>query len=259
MATETNTGLTYQEPGSLQTDVLQNAELNLFGPAIAGTVTRNFSSDANITLVAAEYWTSVLILTDTGVVLTAGRDVVFPVHFPMMLVVNSTAQTLTLKKSGQTGIAVAASESATIASGATDVVSAGGGSVDSVNGDTGAVIVPVPIGLACSDETSALTTGTAKITFRTPFAMTITAVRCSVTTAPTGSVLTVDINESGASILSTKLTIDAGEKTSTTAATPAVISDSALADDAEMTIDIDTVGSTIAGAGLKVWLIGYPA
>jgi hypothetical protein len=69
-------------------------------------------------------------------------------------------------------------------------------------------------------------------------------------------VLTVDINEAGTTILSTKLTIDASEKTSTTAATPAVISDSALADDAEITIDIDGVGSTIAGKGLKVWLIG---
>jgi hypothetical protein len=71
--------------------------------------------------------------------------------------------------------------------------------------------------------------------------------------------LVVDINEAGASILSTKLSIDASEKTSTTAATPPVISDSALADDAEMTIDIDQIGSTIAGAGLKVTLIGTRA
>ena len=114
----------------------------------------------------------------------------------------------------------------------------------------------VPIGVACSDETTALTTGTAKVTFRMPYAFTLTAVRASVTTAPTGSVLTVDINEGGTTILSTKITIDATEKTSTTAATPPVISDASLADDAEITIDIDTVGSTVAGAGLKVWLIG---
>lgn len=122
-------------------------------------------------------------------------------------------------------------------------VSAGGG---------GTTCIPI----AVSDETTALTAGTAKVTFRMPYAMTLTAVRASVTTAPTGSVLTVDINEAGTSILSTKLTIDAGEKTSTTAATPAVISDTALADDAEITIDIDGVGSTVAGAGLKVYLIG---
>lgn len=110
--------------------------------------------------------------------------------------------------------------------------------------------------IACSDETTALTTGTAKVTFRMPYAFTLTAVRASVATAPTGSVLTVDINEGGVSILSTKLTIDASEKTSTTAATPAVISDTSLADDAEITVDIDGIGSTVAGAGLKVYLIG---
>lgn len=117
----------------------------------------------------------------------------------------------------------------------------------------------VEIGVACSDETTALTTGTAKVTFRMPYAMTLTAVRASVTTAPVGATITVDINESGSSVLSTKLTIDDGEKTSTTAATAAVISDSALADDAEITIDIDQVGSSTAGAGLKMWLIGTRA
>jgi hypothetical protein len=130
------------------------------------------------------------------------------------------------------------------------------GGVTSVNGDTGDVVIPVELGYAVSDESTALTTGTAKITFRLPFALTLTAVRASVNTAPTGSTLIVDINEGGASVLSTKLSIDAGEKTSVTAASPAVISDSALADDAEITIDIDQIGSTIAGKGLKVYLIG---
>ena len=110
--------------------------------------------------------------------------------------------------------------------------------------------------VAASDETSDLTVGEAKVTFRMPYAFTLTDVRASVTTAPTGAALTVDINESGTTILSTPLTIDATEKTSTTAATPAVISDTSLADDAEITIDIDQVGSTVAGAGLKVTLIG---
>lgn len=117
----------------------------------------------------------------------------------------------------------------------------------------------VEIGVACSDETTALTTGTAKATFRLPYAMTLTAVRASVTVAPTGSTLIVDINEDGSSILGTKLSIDATEKTSVTATTPAVISDSILADDAEITVDIDQIGATVAGAGLKVWLIGRRA
>lgn len=110
--------------------------------------------------------------------------------------------------------------------------------------------------IAVSDESTALATGTGKITFRMPHAMTLTAVRGSLTVAQTsGSILTVDINEAGSTILSTKLTIDNGEKTSTTAATAAVISDTALADDAEITIDIDQVGDGTA-KGLKVYLIG---
>jgi len=111
--------------------------------------------------------------------------------------------------------------------------------------------------IAASDEVTAITTGTSKVTFRMPYAFTLTAVRASVTTAPTGSTIIIDINESGSSVLSTKLSIDASEKTSTTATSAAVISDSSLADDAEMTIDFDQVGSTIAGTGVKVWLIGH--
>jgi hypothetical protein len=113
--------------------------------------------------------------------------------------------------------------------------------------------------VAASDETTALTTGTAKVTFRMPYAMTITAVRASLSTAQaSGSIFTVDINEGGTTILSTKLTIDNTEKTSTTAATAAVISDTALADDAEITIDIDQIGNGTA-KGLKVTIIGTRA
>ena len=133
-----------------------------------------------------------------------------------------------------------------------------GGDLD-LNGNK-ILALPCEIGIACSDETTALTTGTAKATFRMPYAMTLTAVRASLTGAgSTSGTTTIDINESGTTVLSTKLTIDAGEKTSQTAATPAVISDSALADDAEITIDIDAVTGGADETGLKVWLIGTRA
>ncbi|TIL94671.1 MAG: hypothetical protein E5Y73_11225 [Mesorhizobium sp.] len=111
--------------------------------------------------------------------------------------------------------------------------------------------------IAVGDETTAITTGTAKVTFRMPYAFTLSAVRASLTTVSSSGTPTIDINEAGTTILSTKLTIDASEKTSTTAATPAVISDTALADDAEITIDIDVAGT--GAAGLKVYLIGVRA
>lgn len=109
--------------------------------------------------------------------------------------------------------------------------------------------------IAISDETSALTTGT-KVTFRMPYAFTASAVRASLTTAATGSLFIVDIQESGVTVLSTNISIDISEKTSTTAVTPPVIDDADWADDAEITIIIDQIGSSDAGAGGKVTIIG---
>ena len=115
--------------------------------------------------------------------------------------------------------------------------------------------------IAASDETTALTTGTNKVRFRMPYAFNLTELpRASVSTAPAGSVITVDINAGAstpATILSTKLTIDAGEKTSVTASTPAVLSSTTLANDDIVTFDIDAVGSSTAGVGLKCELIGF--
>jgi integrin beta 8 len=111
-------------------------------------------------------------------------------------------------------------------------------------------VIVVPVG----DESTSVTTGTNKVRFRMPFAATLLAVRANVNTAPTDSTLIVDINEGGTSVLGTKLSIDAGETTSTTADAAATITDTALADDAVISIDIDQIGSTVAGAGLKVSL-----
>lgn len=113
--------------------------------------------------------------------------------------------------------------------------------------------------VALSDETTDLTTGNGKASFNMPFAMTLTGVKANCTTAPVGSTIIVDINEAGSTILSTKLSIDASETTSTSAASAAVISDTALANDALITFDIDQVGSSTAGKGLKVTLYGYRA
>lgn len=111
--------------------------------------------------------------------------------------------------------------------------------------------------LAVTDQYSNLTVGGAKITFRMPYAMTLTSIRGSLVTAGTGGTLvTVDINETASTILSTKMTFDASEKTTTTAATALVISDTSLADDSEITVDVDAIGSTLPGNGLKISLCG---
>lgn len=111
----------------------------------------------------------------------------------------------------------------------------------------------VPIG----DETTALTTGTGVYTFRMPTACVITEVLASLSVAgvPTGTT-TIDVNKNGTSIFTTVLTIDATEKTSATAATPAVINSgqNIIAADDEITIDIDAISTGGTEAGLKLWI-----
>jgi hypothetical protein len=64
------------------------------------------------------------------------------------------------------------------------------------------------------------------------------------------------VNQNGASILSTKLTIDYGEWTSLNAATPPVLSTTALTDDSQITVDIDGLTGGADETGLKIVLIG---
>jgi hypothetical protein len=106
--------------------------------------------------------------------------------------------------------------------------------------------------VAVSDEATAITTGVAKVTFRTRAAMTLSEVRSSLSAASSSGLVTVDVKVNGTSIFTTTLSIDATEKTSTTAASPAVKTGAtiAIADDAEITIDITAAGT--AAKGLKV-------
>ena len=109
--------------------------------------------------------------------------------------------------------------------------------------------------IACSDETTSITTGTAKVTFRAPFAFTIKRIpRATLSTASTSGVPEVNIKVGGVSIFTAKLKIDVNEKTTTTAANPATLTSSTISvtDDDEITIDIDTAGT--GAKGLKVYL-----
>lgn len=107
----------------------------------------------------------------------------------------------------------------------------------------------VPIG-------NTLATGTNLGAFYMPYDFTISAVYADVDTAQSsGNAVTVDINDGGTTILSTKLTIDNTETSSRTAATPAVISDSAISAGARVSFDIDNVGNGTA-KGLTITIVG---
>lgn len=171
--------------------------------------------------------------------------------FPFFAVNNAATGTITVQGTGGQLINGAASVSVATRYESTGLVSIGAAGWQVV---LSSPTITLPLMFALSDETTAITTGIAKLTFRMPFAFTVDSVRASLTTASSSGIPTVDINEAGVSILSTKLTIDANELTSTTAATPYVLSDTSLANDAEITFDIDVAGT--GAKGLKVYIIG---
>jgi len=90
-----------------------------------------------------------------------------------------------------------------------------------------------------------------------PFNMEVTSIHATLLTAGTGSTVNVDVNIAGSTVFSTPLTIDDGETTSRTAATAAVISNSTWTEGQRLTIDIDQIGSTVAGQELNVEIQGY--
>jgi hypothetical protein len=122
------------------------------------------------------------------------------------------------------------------------------GRITNAKADTMTMIV------AASDETTNLATLVAARTFRAPYALTIRSVKIDVNTAPTGASILVDLNNGANSVFTTRPEIEANELTSLDATTQPVLNGSftSVAANAVLTIDIDQIGSTIAGKGLKV-------
>tara|TARA_R110000787_G_scaffold4843_1_gene18436 strand:- start:1376 stop:1936 length:561 start_codon:yes stop_codon:yes gene_type:complete len=123
-----------------------------------------------------------------------------------------------------------------------------------------AATIPEMVSIAMGDETTVLaaaSTTVPLVTFNMPYGFTLTNVIVSAVVAPTGAALvTVDVHENGTTVLSTKVTIDASEKTSATAVTQPVISDSALAVNSLIEIFVDQIDTDNVAAGLKIYLIG---
>lgn len=96
--------------------------------------------------------------------------------------------------------------------------------------------------------------GTMRLYNDTGSTITISTVRASVGTAPTGASLIVDVNLNGTTIFTTQSarpTITASSFTAT--GTPAV---TAWTNGTYLTVDVDQVGSTIAGSDLTVTVVG---
>jgi hypothetical protein len=90
--------------------------------AIQAQTTHNMASDADYTLTTSQAQKAIIKITDTGPVLTTGRNIIVPDAARAWIVDNSTAQILTLKTSAGTGVAVAAGVKTTVYSDGTNVV-----------------------------------------------------------------------------------------------------------------------------------------
>jgi len=112
--------------------------------------------------------------------------------------------------------------------------------------------------VACSSEGDDLTVGDDKIQFRMPFQFELTDIIANVNVAPTGADINVQVQEDGSDIMSgVGITIDATETTSESSATQPTITDSTLAFNSIISVDLDQIGSTLTGTGLKINFIGY--
>lgn len=104
-------------------------------------------------------------------------------------------------------------------------------------------------------ETTAVAAGDGQKEFQMPYNFTITEVFATVKTASTSGIPSFQIVQNNLDLLSVALTIDAGEKTSRTATTAAVIADSTLDINGIIEFDIDAIGTDLKG--LVIYLIGY--
>lgn len=149
------------------------------------------------------------------------------------------------------------------------------GNIKGATGDTGATGVGVPSGgmegqiIVMGSSTTEwqnqvraisfyidgdLTVDTDLMSIISPMSLTITEIRCAVSTAPTDADLIIDINKNGTTIYTTQAnrpTILATETTET--ATDPDITTLAVGD--ILSLDIDQIGSTVAGANLSVIII----
>lgn len=115
-------------------------------------------------------------------------------------------------------------------------------------------LLTVPFAVAVGDEDTAITTGAAKVSFQWPCTGEVTAVYGGLNVAQTsGDIFTVDVNNDGATMLSTKLTIDNTERSSLTATTPPVLTNTTVTKGDWATVDIDQVGASGDAAGLKLY------
>lgn len=246
MSGTTNLGLPYVAAAQNQKEVTLNSALDKADKALTETFSADLAS-GNVTLTTTQYRECLMVLATNAT--TGGRTVTLPQVERIALLRAETSCT-------QPVGFVRGSTTLTAMPGQTLVVRTDG----TANGlvalvSSSAAGMPGEFWLALSDEGTVIEAGNGKVSFRAPYALGVTEVRASLRGGCAAGTFTIDINVSAASILSTKLTIDAGETTSATAAVPPVLSTTTIDDDEVVTIDVDDAGDETA-TGLKILIRG---
>ena len=127
MTTTTNLNITHIEASQAQKEVTANEAFAILDGAVAGLLTKEMTSDADYTLATTgtapyEWQRAAIKITDSPSTLTTGRNIIVPAEAKPYIFINATAQTLTLKTSAGSGIAVAASKTALLYCDGTNVV-----------------------------------------------------------------------------------------------------------------------------------------
>ena len=107
--------------------------------------------------------------------------------------------------------------------------------------------------ISVTDETSNVAVSTARMSFRAPTPMALSATpRATLSTASSSGLVTCDIKLNGTSILNAtnKLSIDASELSSVTASLPTSLITTSIPDDGLITIDVTSAGT--GAKGLKI-------
>jgi len=111
------------------------------------------------------------------------------------------------------------------------------------------------VGFACSDETTALTTGE-KVKLDIPFDFLVTRVFATLATAGTTSATTVDVQDETVSILNAVISITQATNNAETSTFASAATEYQLTKGDALSIDINAVDSGATDAGLKVFLEG---
>jgi hypothetical protein len=111
--------------------------------------------------------------------------------------------------------------------------------------------------IAASDESTALTVGTAKVTWWVPYNFTMTEVFIANGTVSSSGAVQGDMKQNGTTVFSTKPSVGAAQNTSLTGSGSviAVLSITALTKGDKMTCDVSTAGT--GAAGLKFIVVGH--